>query len=148
MWKSREINCVLYLVIMYLPQKGKREHNSIITLKSWLTSKFFFSFFPIVAILSGTWAAGIGLGKISVPACTLCGSQKGSVWAALGASLENPAVWLCVVGFGKHRVPNRLVAIKKQQCTTPPILWQYFIDSPQQRPDCLSEIYLLGKTMK
>lgn len=85
MWKSREINCVLHLAIMYLSQKGKREHVSILTLKPCLLSNFFFSFFPIVAILSGTWEAGIALWKSSVPA------KEKWVWAALEANLANPA---------------------------------------------------------
>lgn len=48
MWKSREINCVLHLVIMYLSQKGKREHNSISTLTPWLPSSFSLVFFLLL----------------------------------------------------------------------------------------------------
>lgn len=124
--KQRE-KCVLHLLIMYLSPKGKREY-SILTPKPWLPSKFFFSFFPLVVILSGSWAAGIALGTSSVPACTLLWQAKESVWAALGPSWKSCSVWrascfpthragptahsadaavgLYFVGFGKHRVPK------------------------------------------
>lgn len=87
MWKSREINCVLHLVIMYLSQKGKREHNSILTLKPWLPTNFFFIFFSIVAILSGSWAAGIDSTREKLRASLHPAVRaKGKwVWAALEA---------------------------------------------------------------
>lgn len=147
MWKSREINSVLHLVIMYLSQKGEREHNSILTLKPWLPSKFSFNFFP-VAILSGTWAAGIALGKSSVPAHALQWQPKGVCVSSLGGQSGNSCrVWrapcfpthvagptarraelhwgcvLWILGNTGYQTDWHSSAIKKQQCITPPIFY-------------------------
>lgn len=146
--------------------KGKKGTQFNFNTYALVTLKFFFSFFPIVAILSGTWAAGIALGKSSVPACTLLWQPKGSVceqpwrptWKILqrvksfmfphthgrahGSQCRRCSVTTLVglVNTG-YQTDWHSSAIKQQQCINPPhILWQYFINDPRQRPDYLSEI--------